>query len=210
MNVPEFQLPVPANPPDAGTAYYCEFGQDWLPIVLTGIEALRNEALWLSPPTDLIPQIDELMARIATAVIVAPQIFPIQFKMFFDEFIGGGSTSLITNLNTSQIYNFFCEAAAAANGDTYVYEFSCKAGNYTLKTLGITQNSCGKLDYYVDGSLVASGQDWYTATTTFNVVKSLSITIPTDGNHELVIIVNGKNASSVGFRARLTKFWATQ
>jgi len=62
----------------------------------------------------------------------------------------------------------------------------------------------GKVRWYLDGGLIAD-DDWY-GTSTYNIAKATtSITVSTDGWHELHWIVYGKNASSSDYYFYLTK-----
>ena len=114
-------------------------------------------------------------------------------------------------VDANQVYNFCVYQNAAANGDMFSQSVFLRAGTYTFSVLGETTNASGLADWYLDGSLVVSGQDWYSAGTTRNVVKStVSITIASDGYHVLKGTVNGQNGASGGYELRLTKMWFKQ
>lgn len=114
--------------------------------------------------------------------------------------------------NTAQPYIEEVVQGSASNGDSLTNGFLLAAGTYVFSVLGVTFNFFGKLDWYVSdngGSFysITTGQDWYSASSTPNVVKTASVMIAGDGYHVLKSIVNGKNASSTGFTIDLTKMW---
>ncbi len=83
--------------------------------------------------------------------------------------------------------------------------FYLAAGAYTLNALGITSTDSGKIDWYIDNVLAVSGQDWYSAALTYNVVKTAAVTVVGNGQHTLKGVVNGKNAApSSDYIVRLT------
>lgn len=100
-------------------------------------------------------------------------------------------------------------AANAADGDEYRYYFSLAAGTYTLYELGIAISTNGKLDLSIDGVSIATGQDWYAASTASATKTVASVVVPTSGNHVLLLKVNGKHASSTDYSVYLTKIWFT-
>lgn len=81
--------------------------------------------------------------------------------------------------------------------------FIAEAGTWTVTVLGVSGNNRCRLDWYLDGVLVESAQEWYSASTTYNVEKTFTIT-PTAGWHQLTAIVNGKHASSSNYYYSLT------
>jgi hypothetical protein len=91
-------------------------------------------------------------------------------------------------------------AANANDGDEYTYSFVLAAGSYTLTTYGASVGSAGMVDYYLDGTLISSGEDWYSGALTDGVKKTQTATIAVGGRHTLKIKLNGKNASSTDFR----------
>jgi len=110
-----------------------------------------------------------------------------------------------------QLYNGIWSTAAAdaANGDEFTFSVYLDVGTYTFYHMGRMHPECGKLDWYVDGTLVASGREWY-ATTATNKVDTFSVTITNGGYHKVLMKVNGKNASSSDYRFICTKIWGKQ
>lgn len=103
----------------------------------------------------------------------------------------------ITAVVVTQPYNCMVYNSTSDDGDSADAQFFAQAGTYTLYVLGQTETNRGKADWYIDGSLVVSGQDWYAGTPANNVTKSSAgITIASSGMHTLKLVVNGKNASS--------------
>lgn len=122
-----------------------------------------------------------------------------------DLIVTGGALTRVHN--ASQDFSHYAYQNPAANGNTFTTSIMLRAGTYTLSVLGITANNKGKIDWYVDDVLQISGQDWYSSSATYNVVKSGSITVVGDGYHILKGVVNGKNASSSAYQMWLTEWW---
>lgn len=126
--------------------------------------------------------------------------------MWHDQSVFTGSSA--TQIDNAQAYGYY--TYTSSDSDEFTNGFVCRAGTYTLKILGVTDADRGKLDIYIDSVLVSSGQDWYAASTTKNVTKSVaSATISTDGYHTLRCKTNGKNASSSNYYMAITKIWLT-
>lgn len=117
------------------------------------------------------------------------------------------NTTVSVIVNAAQLFNHYSNvsAANANDGDIRTTSFFLAAGEYEFETLGLTVSNCGKVDYYIDGVLVASGQDWYSAVTSENEIKTFTTIIQKGGYHRLEIRVNGKHASSTDYRFLWTR-----
>lgn len=93
----------------------------------------------------------------------------------------------------------------SANGDSFQDQFVIEAGTYTVSIKGYTGSTRPIVDWYIDGSLISAGQDWYLASGS-EVTKTFSSGTLSAGVHTLKAIVNGKNASSTGFAAFFNQF----
>lgn len=124
-----------------------------------------------------------------------------------DESIVTAGNAITFTLSTSQQHGVLFYQNAPANADTFTQSFMMRAGTYTLSVIGVTANDRGKIDWYVDGAVQITGQDWYSASATYNVIKSGSITVATDGYHVLKGVINGKSGSSSSYYFSPTKFW---
>lgn len=140
----------------------------------------------------------------ATASGSAPTVTPFMFH-YFSDIISGGSFVIE---GTSSFFGNDCYQGSGGNGDTFEQKFFLAAGTYTLKVYGSQAFNRGIVDWYVDGSIVASGQDWYSAGTS-TVIQTVSVTIATDGEHTLKGVVNGKNGSSSGYYMALVGYILT-
>jgi len=106
-------------------------------------------------------------------------------------------------------YNISWYPTVAADGVTIQIPLFLKAGTYDFDFYGFTAGSYGKIDWVLDGSTIASGQDWYSAGITANVRKAVSgVTVTGDGYHKLVGTVNGKNVASSSYGWALTHVMA--
>lgn len=128
--------------------------------------------------------------------------------MFHDQsVVTVGNARVDQNLGT-QNYAYFSYQNPAANGDTWTNGFYIRAGTYTFRILGVTNNNYGKLDIYVDNVLKISGIDFYSVGGVLNVVFSTAgVVISTDGYHTLKGVVNGRNGGSGGYLIGITKMW---
>lgn len=108
-------------------------------------------------------------------------------------------------VRTSQPYNFAMEQnLGAANGDWISVMFFAKKGTYTVAVLGFTAGSCAKQDWSLNGVNQTTGQDWYSASAVYNVVKTFTMTVPYTGIHTLKSTINGRNASASGWDFQVT------
>lgn len=137
---------------------------------------------------------------------------PSRAVMWHEEAIqtaGDGSWSFESfsyDLNQDYIYCPLIEPSA--DGDAFTNGFMLAAGTYNFYVLGAGELNNGKIDWYVDNVLIASGQDWYETGPTYNVLKTVSsVSIGGSGRHVLKGVINGKNASSIGYYMPLSKYW---
>jgi len=144
----------------------------------------------------------------AEALAATVVYLPLQATLWHDESVVTVGNALLSVVSGSgQRYATLSYQNVAADGDTFTQDFTLKAGNYTLYALGFTNANSGKIDWYVDGVLQSSGQDWYSAGNVFNVIKTSSVTVVGNGIHELKGVVNGKNVASGGYFIQFTKMW---
>lgn len=92
-----------------------------------------------------------------------------------------------------------------ANSDSFTFGFFLRPGDYTLAIYGNTNADHGKIDWYIDDVVVVAGQDWYSASLTYNVKKTAAVSVKgLFPWHVLKGVVNGKNASSTNYYIGLT------
>lgn len=110
--------------------------------------------------------------------------------------------------SASQIFQNYVSDESGVNGESFSQTFLLAAGSYTLSVLGATLNTSPKIDWYLDGVLVVSGQDWYSSSLTYSVIKTASVTVCGNGFHTLKAVVNGRNAgNTTGYRFICTCVW---
>jgi hypothetical protein len=114
-----------------------------------------------------------------------------------------GGTKTLTH-DAAADYGTYSAMTPGADGDSFSHSFWLAAGTYTLRCEGLTLSNLGKIDWYVDGVVNITGQDWYSAALTYNVVKTGTITVIGDGYHVLMGKINGKNASSSNYVHAMT------
>ena len=137
--------------------------------------------------------------------------YPTRATMWHDEALVTSGSALTLQIDTAQAYATDTINATPSNGDTFTQSFMLSSGSYTFTVLGISANNRGKLDWYIDNTLVVSGQDWYSVNPTRNVLKTASVTVIGNGRHVLKGVINGKNGSAVYsyYLISLTKYWFT-
>lgn len=120
--------------------------------------------------------------------------------------ISGNALNIVNQ--QSQLYEYYAYQNPPAVGDTRSWNIFIENGSYNLICVGVSSNSCGMVDWYLDSTKVISGQDWYIGNAgTLNTVISGVIAVPTDGQHKLRVNVTGKNTSSSSYVIPLTKIY---
>jgi len=167
-------------------------------------------SLWLSDGTEQGDDGDLIFERTAGAVTKYANLTGMSKRatMWHDESIVTNGNALTHALNVAQRYANYSYQDAAANADSFTNGCYLRAGTYTLYVLGVTHSSRGIIDWDLDGVEIVANQDWYSAATVYNVVKSTAaVAVTFDGWHLLQGTIDGKNGSATDFRMSLTKFW---
>jgi hypothetical protein len=110
-----------------------------------------------------------------------------------------GAFTLTLYLDPLQIMNGAWYNNPNANGDSFSLSAMLRAGAYIFSTTAMTNDNRGKIDWYLDGTLIKSGEDWYSAALTYNVVKTFAFTVPLTGYHVFKGVINGKNGASSAY-----------
>lgn len=203
MNLPDFQMPVPANPPDAGTLIAVQFGQDWIPALLTVLDVLREPEFWLSPPSDIQEQIDELNDRLQNLLIIQPQVFQnevIHFHRLSKVIFGQPLTTVI---DTATMFNFRSTQSPASINDHFRFDAILSARTYNVIVIARTQSAAGIITM-TTGEGEVSTFDLYSAVTTSNVEKTSSLVVHNDGILTFDCVMGTKNISSTGYACPIT------
>lgn len=132
---------------------------------------------------------------------------PNRATLWHDESAVVTGGAIVRTHDALQNYATYSTQTGPANGDIFEQTFVIGAGTYTFSVLGIATNISGKVDWYFDGVALITGQDWYAAATTYNVVVAVGSVALAAGLHTLRGQVNGKNAASGGFNLPFTKLW---
>ena len=130
-------------------------------------------------------------------------IYPQRATMWQDEAIVISGAAMTAQPNNGQYYNITVNQSSPANGDAFTNSFILAAGTYTFSVLGTTSGIRGKLDWYIDNTLVVSGQDW--AGGGGIAVLTASVTVSGNGRHVLKGVINGTSTGSYYYQ--LTKYW---
>lgn len=138
----------------------------------------------------------------------AGELLPARATMWHDENTLVSGTTMTPNYIPGQLYALLSYSPSPANGDSFSQSFILSKGLYSFHVLGYSDVYRGMIDWYLDNFKIVSGQDWYAAGATYNVIKSAaSVQVKTDGYHKLVGTVNGKNPLALAYSIALTKYW---
>jgi hypothetical protein len=134
--------------------------------------------------------------------------YPRNGTMWHDQAIVVWGNALAHVPSTTQRYNTYSAQGPAGNGDSFAQFTFLRKGKYNFYVLGLTYLDQAKIDWYIDGTLRISAQDWYSAGSVANVIKSATeLELAEDGLHTITGKVNGKNPASNDYVIRLTKYW---
>lgn len=124
--------------------------------------------------------------------------FPRRCDFFHRNAIVTAGNALTTSHDANQdLANQSFQNTPALN-DAWTHSFWAEAGTYTLRVIGITNSSHGISEIFVDGESNGT-MDWYSAGLTYNVARTLTITVRTTGYHVLRGLMGTKNASSSNY-----------
>ena len=125
--------------------------------------------------------------------------------MWHDQSLVLTGNHIVVTVDTAQRHAFIANQSAAANGDVSTNGCYLAAGTYTLNVLGVSGPLRAKLDIALDGLTIVSGQDWYAAALTHEVIKStVGVVVPYSGWHTVKLTTNGRNALATGWVMSLT------
>lgn len=123
----------------------------------------------------------------------------------------GACTIQAPSINTAWIFNHYSlTAGTTADGDEVSWYIPLAPGTYTLVVYGAAAGTRAKVDWYIDGTKVVSGQDWYAGSATYTVFTTTGLTVAGLGQHTIACKVNGRNASATGWLISLTAFSLTR
>lgn len=206
MNFPDDQFPFPAQPPDEDNLIHVEFNETWIPVLIGVAERLKETELFVSPPSDYVAQIDELIARLGIDVPPLVQVYPVSYSTLWRAVKVMNGNPLAFTLNTAFSFNGTWFQSAAAQHDAIEFDIPLAAGNYTLHCQGTRDNTSGIANWFCTG--VAIGNiDWYVGVGVTEIIQTLNFTIPYDGLWDFHAAMNLKNAASAGYRHRLNLVW---
>jgi len=118
--------------------------------------------------------------------------------------IGQGTWSYGSFGGNQFLNGVFTNSAAPADGDNVSYKVYLAKGTYTLIVFGGKDTNAGIMDIDIDGTEVASF-DQYADTQTTNVrFEKTGINITSDGIKTLRFRVDGKNANSTDYIIRVS------
>lgn len=121
--------------------------------------------------------------------------------LWFDEFNGPARTLVQTTL---QNFAFYAEQTSPADGQEFTTGAFCRSAGYTLSFVYVKKADAGKVDTYINNTLVRSGDDLYAAATTYQQLITFAVTFPAAGWNSIKLKMNGKNPSSSNYKLPLT------
>lgn len=168
----------------------------------------------ISDNSDLIPiqQADGTTRRITKANLFAgissSGAYPTYFTHWHDESIVVSGGAIRTDTNASIAYAAETYQNPGANGDKFSFKKLIQAGNYKISVLTVRTTTVGILKLEIDGVTAFSDMDLYSSSLIVNAVLTKNITISTDGLHEFVWTINGKNTAANNYYFSGRKIWA--
>jgi len=198
VNLPNAQLDVPANPPDAGTIIAIQFSKDWIPALLTALDYLRQPEFFLSPPSDIDQQIDELNDRIQNFVIISPQLFDKEnlYLPFFAGMQHGNAQGYFAVIG--QYFGGIWSQNPPALDDEFNILVLLPTASSFVTVFGTKTASSGILTITTDEGHSYT-QDFYSAANVLNVRFNFVFPVSAPGMHNINFKVHTKNASSSGY-----------
>jgi hypothetical protein len=141
----------------------------------------------------------------AQASALALADLPLCYFAFHELSSIAAGNALAYDNDPRQLHGITAFQSVAADGDTFTQTFLLKVGTYTFSFFGMTKNDCGKVDITLDGTSIATAQDWYSLAVARNVQKDVAaVVVAASTRHTLQVKVNGHNAGSSGYYVRLT------
>ena len=193
----------PGSHPSEGTQIVVSYNEDWLPIVSGVLFHLANKDLWSDAPDDILQQVMDLQYQLESPVSI---VYPKRVTLFHEQATVLAGNPITLFVNSSQYLNAVYRQEPAANLNRFTYSFLLAAGTYKLFCHCATSNTYGKLQMSIDNAALGI-EDFYSASTVFNVIKFFQFTVDFDGLHILDCVVNGKNASSSDYRISITDWY---
>lgn len=110
-------------------------------------------------------------------------------------------------IHASQECNAVWWQSSPALNDERTIKLALEKGTWTLVLVGETANACGQCTVYLNDVQQGSVLEWYSSAVTYNVERSVSITVPYNGVHTLKLRVTGRHGSAVSpyYQLRLTR-----
>lgn len=96
--------------------------------------------------------------------------------------------------------------ASAANGDTLTTSTYLPAGDYTAEIITYKDTNLAIIDIKVNGAVVET-LDLYAASQALNYQTTFTLSISSDGEQTIDLVVNGKNGSSSAYYLAITRLW---
>jgi hypothetical protein len=178
--------------------------------VIANIPAAGNEGNLFASTDETPPTLyrDNGSSWDAIADLGGGATYPTHATLWWDEMTVISGNAMVTPVtNGDAVYFFATYQDAAANGDTLEQKFFLAEGTYTLGVLGLKSTNRAKIDIYIDGVAVVSGQDWYNGSAQVALLTTGGIAVSGDGVHTLRTVVNGKNGSSSNYYVALQKIF---
>lgn len=130
-------------------------------------------------------------------------VYPKRASWFFID--GIGAELKRNSYYTDMEFRALWYQTSAADGDSWTFSAVLAAGSYAFYAIGRNGPGHGKLDYYIDGVTIETGQDWYNGSNVSNIIKSFTFSVPSSGYHVFTLTVNGKTGSN--YYISLGRLW---
>ena len=138
-------------------------------------------------------------AKLASGVIQADDFIPI----YLADAVGQGTWAVNTDINQYPLAFLFTNNASVTDADNFTINVYLPTGTYTLKIVGFHNTNGAIIDVDIDDTEVHSF-DEYNASSGAELTSVTGVEIGSSGIHTIKFRVDGKNASSSGYKGYLT------
>lgn len=180
------------------------------PAVNGALQELLNEYNWEQvgnmTPAECVEAMTNVLSTYYESECDVPQTFP-EFQHWLwtsGQLITGSSPT--NEILSAQILNYSSFQGPPEVNDRIRFYAFLRSGTYTLKQIGRTDTASGIQHWIIDGVEQGETVDKYAAVAANNAMSAINVYLLTDGFHELDCKMATKNASSTGYRNRVTFF----
>lgn len=185
-------------------------------VLFFGSAFLSERGNWLDKAEDQLDEvtdadwdaIEKLVGNAAYELMTPLTIlYPEDFYADAIEFELVSAAGVSRQVNTSALLCHYILPTPIAQFNSLGFRVFLRAGIYEFNALGLTSNNKGRMFMSINPSGGGGEIDWYSAATVANAFKQTEITVPTDGQHFIIMSMDLKNASSSNYDLAIEAVW---